>query len=83
MSVVQEICTTAAMAPMTARALSEDSETDPALAPFLALLQAELAARPAGVLVPLSGAVAARVEALAEEVGEVDPDAPIEGEGAL
>lgn len=68
---------------MTVPALSEESETDPALAPFLALLQAELAARPAGVLVPLSGAVAARMEALAEEVGEVDPDAAIEGEVSL
>jgi hypothetical protein len=60
--------------------LSEESETDPALAPFLALLQAELAARPAGVLPDVVGV---RTEALAEEAGEVDPDAPIEGKVAL
>ncbi|MCU0895514.1 MAG: hypothetical protein MUD06_14585 [Rhodospirillales bacterium] len=63
--------------------MPDESKTDPALAPFLALLQADLVARPAEAVVPLADAVAGRMETLAEEVGEVDPDVPIEGEGAL
>ena len=56
-------------------------ETDPALAPFLALLQSDIAARPE-MLVPLTAELAARMAAATEGV-TADPDAPIEGEVAL
>lgn len=57
---------------------------DPALAPFLALLEADLAARPAEAVRPLPEALASRLDALAAEAGgEADPDAPIEGEVSL
>ena len=52
---------------------------DPALAPFLAMLEADLAARPAQAVRPFPEALAGRLDALAAELGEVDPDAPIEG----
>ena len=54
---------------------------DPALAPFLALLERDIAARPEA-LIPLTPELAARMTAATEGV-EVDPDAPIEGEVAL
>ena len=60
----------------------EDDAADPALAPFLALLEADLAARPSEVR-PLPEGLAARMDALAAEMGDVDPDAPIEGEVSL
>jgi antitoxin PrlF len=56
---------------------------DPALAPFLALLEADLVARPAEAVRPLPAALATRLDALAAEAGEVDPDDPIEGEVSL
>jgi len=59
-----------------------DEAADPALTPFLALLEADLAARPAEVR-PIPGALVDRLEALAAEVGEVDPEASIEGEVSL
>ena len=59
----------------------DEPEADPALAPFLALLERDLATRPAA-LVPLTPELAARIAAATESV-EVDPDAPIEGEVAL
>lgn len=65
---------------VSVHALPEEAVTDPALAPFLALLQADLAARPADAVVAFPVAMAAQMEALADEVGSVDPDAPIEGE---
>ena len=72
---------------VTVRALPEaaDAEVaeDPALAPFLALLEADLAARPAEAVHPLPEALADRLDALAAEAGEVDPDAAIEGEVSL
>ncbi len=73
---------------VTVRALperdGEDAAEDPALAPFLALLEADLAARPAAEAVrPLPEALAGRLEALGAEAGEADPDAPIEGEVSL
>ena len=72
---------------VTVRALperdGEDAAEDPALAPFLALLEADLAARPAEAVRPLPEALAGRLEALAAEAGEVDPDAAIEGEVSL
>lgn len=68
---------------VTVRALPEDEAVDPALAPFLALLEADLASRPAEAVRPLPEALAGRLEALAAEVGEVDPDAPIEGAVSL
>jgi antitoxin PrlF len=60
----------------------EDEATDPALAPFLALLEADLASRPTDVR-PIPETLTDRLEALAAEVGEVDPDAPITGEVSL
>lgn len=68
---------------VTVHALSDDEAVDPALAPFLALLEADLAARPGEAVRPFPEALAGRLEALAAEVGEVDPDTPIEGEVSL
>ncbi|NOG74163.1 type II toxin-antitoxin system PrlF family antitoxin [Roseicella sp. DB1501] len=69
---------------VTVHALPERGEAaDPALAPFLALLEADLAARPAEAVRPLPEALAGRLDALAAEVGPVDPDEPIEGEVSL
>jgi antitoxin PrlF len=65
---------------VTVHALSEDDAADPALAPFLALLEADIARRPASAVLPLTASLASRMEAL---TGEVDPDAPIDGEVAL
>lgn len=56
---------------------------DPALAPFLTLLEADLATRPAEAVRPFPEALAGRLEALMAEVGPVDPDEPIEGEVSL
>jgi antitoxin PrlF len=58
-----------------------EPEADPALAPFLALLERDIAARPES-LVPLTPELAARVATATEGV-KADPDAPIEGEVAL
>jgi len=58
-----------------------EPDRDPALAPFLALIERDIAARPEA-LVPLAPELAARMAA-ATERAEVDPDAPIEGEVAL
>ncbi len=44
---------------VTVRALPEDKAEDPALAPFLALLEADLANRPAEAVRPLPGALRA------------------------
>lgn len=51
---------------------------DPALAPFLALLERDMAARPEA-LVPLTRQLATRMTTATKGVG-VDPDAPIDGE---
>ena len=64
-------------------ALPENDASDPALAPFLALLEADNASRPASTVLRLTPVLAARMEALTDGLGEVDPDAPIEGEVAL
>jgi antitoxin PrlF len=58
-----------------------ESDKDPALAPFLALLEGHIAARPEA-LVPLTPELAARMAAATEGVA-ADPDPPIEGEVAL
>ena len=58
-----------------------EPEADPALAPFLALLERDIAARPEA-LVPLTPDLADRMTAATEGV-EINPDAPIEGEVAL
>lgn len=68
---------------VTVHALPDEDEHDPALAPFLALLQADLAARPAEAIRPLTPVLAGHLEALADEVGTVDPDAAIEGDVTL
>lgn len=69
---------------VTVHALPEVEEApDPALAPFLALLEADLAARPEQAVQPLTEALAGRLEALAAEMGAVDPEGPIEGEVSL
>ena len=68
---------------VTIHALSEDESSDPALKPFLTLLEADIANRPTSAVLPLTPALASRMEALAGEVGTVDPDTPIEGEVAL
>ena len=58
-----------------------EPEEDPALAPFLALLERDITARPEA-LVPLTPELAARMAAATEGV-KADPDAPIEGDVAL
>lgn len=65
---------------VSVHAVAEPNE-DPALAPFLALLERDVMARPEA-LVPLTPKLAARMTAATNGV-EVDPDAPIEGETAL
>ena len=68
---------------VTVHALPEDDDADPALAPFLALLEADMASRPTKAVRPLPETLAGHLEALAAEVGEMDPNAPIEGEVSL
>ncbi len=68
---------------VTVHALPEDDISDPALAPFLALLEADIAGRPANAVLPLTPALESRMEALTGGLGKVDPNAPIEGEVAL
>ncbi len=68
---------------VTVHALPEGDDADPALAPFLALLEADLASRPAKAVYPVPKALVGRLEALAAEVGKVDPDATIEGDVSL
>ena len=58
-----------------------EPQEDPALAPFLALLERDIAARPEA-LVPLTPGLAARMIAATEGV-EADPDAAIDGEATL
>ena len=65
---------------VTVHALSEEEASDPALAPFLALLQADLTTRPAEAIQPLTAALAGRRDALTRDV---DPDTTIEGDVAL
>lgn len=61
----------------------EDEATDPALARFLALLEADLTTRPTEAVRPVPETLADRLEALADEMGDVDPDAPITGDVSL
>ncbi len=68
---------------VTVHGLPEDDPSDPALAPFLTLLAADIAGRPASAVLPLTPGLASRMEALTSELDKVDPDAPIEGEVAL
>jgi antitoxin PrlF len=65
---------------VSVHAAAEPAE-DPALAPFLARLERDIAARPEA-LVRLTPELAARMMAATEGVS-VDPDAPIDGEVAL
>lgn len=58
-----------------------EPEADPALAPFLVLLEHDIAARPQA-LVPFTAELAARMTAATEGVA-ADRDAPIEGDVAL
>jgi antitoxin PrlF len=60
---------------------ADEAEHDPALAPFLALIESDIAARPEA-LVPLTADLAARMTAATEGV-TADPEGPIEGEVAL
>jgi antitoxin PrlF len=58
-----------------------EPQADPALAPFLALLERDFATRP-HALRPLTPELSARMTAATEGV-KIDPDAPIEGEVSL
>jgi len=58
-----------------------EPEQDPALTPFLALLERDIAARPEA-LVPLTPELATRMMVATEGV-ETDPDAPIKGKVAV
>lgn len=55
----------------------------PALAPFLSLLEADVAARPALAMAPLSNAVADRLQTMAAEMVNDDPATPIKGKVSL
>ena len=68
---------------VTVHALPPADTPDPALAPFLALLEADLATSPASAVLPLTPALAERLDTLASMVGSPDLDAPIEGDVAL
>lgn len=69
---------------VTIRALMSDNEgSDPALTPFLNLLAADLATRPSDAVRAITPVLAARLGAVGAEIGQVDPDDPIEGEIAL
>lgn len=68
---------------VTIHALWDDTEHDPALSPFLSLLAADLTTRPGEAVRPFSPNIASRLVAMAEEIGEVDLDAPIEGDVSL
>jgi antitoxin PrlF len=68
---------------VTLHAMTEETGADPALAPFLALLATDMAARPDAAVRPLSAVLVERLESLADVIGDVDLDAPIEGEVAL
>lgn len=68
---------------VTVRAVPDQGSGDPALAPFLSLLEADLAARPAEAVRPFPDTVADRLEALAAEIEEPNPEAPIQGEVSL
>ena len=68
---------------VTVDALPQEDACDPALAPFLALLEADMAGRPANAVLLLTPALTARMETLTGKLDEMDPDAPIEGEVAL
>lgn len=69
---------------VTVHALPEVQEAeDPALAPFLALLEADLAARPADAVCLLPSALTGRLDALTDELDDVDLNAVIEGEVSL
>lgn len=61
----------------------EDEITDPALAPFLTLLETDLASRPTEAVRLIPETLTDRLEALAAETGDVDPDAPITGDVSL
>lgn len=68
---------------VTVHALPTEAERDdPALAPFLAFLAADLAARPLAIQ-PIEPAFADRVDALAAEIGPIDPEEPIDGDVSL
>jgi antitoxin PrlF len=68
---------------VTIHALPDDAAHDPALAPFLSLLAADLTARPGLAVQHLPQTLAARMEIVAKEIGVVDLDAPIEGDVSL
>ncbi len=63
------------------RVYATEPQEDPALAPFLALLERDIAARPEA-LVRLTPVLAARMTAATEGV-QADPEAAIDGEVAL
>ena len=64
---------------VTVHAVPEEEHEDPALAPFLALLEAEIIARPEA-LIPLTDKYIAEIRELAAKIGYVDPDEIIEDE---
>lgn len=59
-----------------------ENNVEPSVAAFLALLEADLVARPAEAVLAFPRGLAERLEELTAEV-EFDPDAPIEGRVSL
>jgi len=66
---------------VSVHAVAEPPHSDPALAPFLALLERDIADQPAAIL-PLTPELAARMTAATEGIN-INLDAPIDGEVAL
>jgi len=64
-------------------AMPDDAAQDPALAPFLSLLAADLVARPGPSIHKIPQTLASRMEILAANYEVVDLDAPIEGDVSL
>ena len=67
---------------VTIHALQED-DADPALEPFLRLLATDLVTRPGEAIRPITENLIARMTAITDDIGQADPDAPIEGEVTL
>lgn len=67
---------------VTVVAAQDPVEEDPALAPFLALIEADIAARPGHAVLPFPARLLERLAALRHDA-PVDIDVPIEGEVGL
>ncbi len=65
---------------VTVHGLPDEDVADPALAPFLALVEADIAGRPAVAVLPITPVLITRMEDLTGEMADMDLDAAIEGQ---